>query len=259
LVRFGKRVLGRLYGDALVPASLVRLLRRIGGIDDALLPPYGSTPSTGLRNRYLADSLRDVELGTWSIGAHCLNFLERRIQRLKPQLVLEFGSGVSTVCLARYMRELHGDPDRVYVVSVDQDPRFIADTIKLLDTRQLAQHARIFLSPLRRQTIEGVDALCYDIPDDRFDDAFTARHPDFVLVDGPAADHPARFGTLPLARHWLSARAYFVLDDALRDGELQVGQMWRRLPYVSVNGFYLREKGLLVGSIAGDTAHQSGA
>jgi predicted O-methyltransferase YrrM len=256
VVRLGKRALQGLYGDTPVPMATVRLLHRIGAGEDPLLPVNRLTDSAELHNRFLAESLRNVELGTWSIGAQGLNFLEQQIQRLKPQLVLEFGSGVSTVSLARYMRELHGDSERVYVVSVDQDAQFIAETVKLLEARQLARHARIFHAPLRQQNIEGVQALCYDMPAGLMEEAFAARQPDFVLVDGPAADHPARFGTLPLARRWLCPQTHFVLDDALRDGELQVAQLWSRLPYVTVKGLYLGGKGFLVGRVAGQAQRQ---
>ncbi len=44
----------------------------------------------------------------------------------------------------------------------------------------------------------------------------------------------------------------------LRDGELQAGRMWRPQPFVPVKSFCLREKSLLVGRVAGDTAHQVG-
>lgn len=72
-----------------------------------------------------------------------------------------------------------------------------------------------------------------------------------MLVDGPAAEAGARFGTLPLAHPSVSHRAQFVLDDALRDGELTVARRWRSLPYVEVEGIRIVEKGLLTGAIMG--------
>ena len=74
-------------------------------------------------------------------------------------------------------------------------------------------------------------------------------HPDFVVIDGPAAQDGARFGTLPLIRRYLSSGARFYLDDALRDGEIDIAERWARLPYVQVNVVRLTEKGLLLGEV----------
>jgi hypothetical protein len=41
------------------------------------------------------------------------------------------------------------------------------------------------------------------------------------------------------------------LDDALRDEELQVAQLWKQLEYIQVDGVYLNGKGLLAGRMAG--------
>ena len=75
-----------------------------------------------------------------------------------------------------------------------------------------------------------------------------AIRPTFVVIDGPATETD-RFGTLPLIRPYVKANALFYLDDALRDGELDVARRWARLPYVEVNGIYLTEKGLLQGNV----------
>ena len=226
--------------------------------EDALFET-GVTTGRALRNPFLAGLLRDTELGMWSLSASTLDFLQQQIQRLKPQMVMEFGSGISTVCLARYMQELHGDGDRVYVVSLDQNAGFVQKTIESLETLQLARHARVFHAPLRRQMVEGVESAFYDVPAGLMDPVLQGVQADFVLVDGPAGDHPARFGTLPLVRRWLSPRATFLLDDALRDGELKVAQLWSSLPYVTVSGLHVNGKGLLIGRVAGIESDQPSA
>jgi hypothetical protein len=91
---------------------------------------------------------------------------------------------------------------------------------------------------------------CYPLPDE-IGGLFHDRKADFVLIDGPAAEAGARFATLPLAHPFVSPHASFVLDDALRDGELLVARRWRSLPYVEVDGIRMIEKGLLIGAILG--------
>ena len=189
-------------------------------------------------------------MGTWSMSPTVLNVLESEIRTYKPNLIVEFGSGLSTLCLAHYMRELHGGGDQTYVCSIEQDEAFVEHTLKRLKALQLDRCVRVFHAPLTVQQIEDIRTTCYALPRE-FERAVAALPADFVVIDGPAAGAGARFGTLPLLRPHLVSRARFYLDDALRDGELDIAERWARLPYVAVNGILLTEKGLLVGEING--------
>lgn len=251
LIHFGKWSLRLIYRNRPVPISRVLFLRNLAHGEDVLFPKLQAVKTTGntLRNPFLASQLANMEFGTWSLSTSTLNFLERQIQILKPQVVLEFGSGVSTACLTRYMQELHGNSNRVYVFSIEQELRFVKNSVQLLEALQLEKYARIVHSPLREQLIEGIQTTCYDLSGDFLEEFLEGNHPDFVVIDGPAAEPGARFGTLPLVRPFLNPGALFFLDDALRDGELKVAQLWSQLPDVRVQGLYLFGKGLLVGQV----------
>jgi predicted O-methyltransferase YrrM len=207
-----------------------------------------------LRNPFLAGELASVELGAWSLDVHTLDFLEREIQSRKPLGILEFGSGPSTACLCRYMQELYGRSSRVYVFSVEQDVGVAERTQELLALLGLDAHARIVHAPLRDQTVEGRPTVCYDLPGDFLRTLLSDGRPDFVVIDGPAAEPAQRFGTLPLVESFLRPGAWFCLDDALRYGELEVGELWARRPGVRVDGIHLFGKGLLVGQFVGTSA-----
>lgn len=235
-----------------VPIGQIRLLRKISLGTDSLFPSYSSLMQTGkgLRNPVLSQVLADDEMGTWSMSPATLNLLEAQIQTHKPGLVLELGSGLSTVCLARYMQELHGSSDRIYVCSIEQNNEVIERVRKRLGALSLDRHVRLFHAPLAGQTIEGAQTTCYALPSE-FVTTMEMLHPDFVVIDGPAAEHGARFGTVPLARPFVTPNARFYLDDALRDGEIHIAERWTKLPYVHIKGMYLTEKGLLAGEVEG--------
>ena len=55
----------------------------------------------------------------------------------------------------------------------------------------------------------------------------------------------------PWSARFAAKHSQFVLDDAIRDGELDIAARWNRLPYVQVDGIRLIEKGLLTGTIGG--------
>jgi len=192
--------------------------------------------------------LAEDEMGTWNMSPATLDFLESEIRHHNPRLLVEFGGGLSTICFAQYMKELHGGSGAVYVYSIEQSAEVVASTLSRLQALRLEQHVRMFHAPLVLQTIEDVSARCYSLPMD-FASAMDAAHPDFLVIDGPAAEDGARFGTLPLIRHYLSGGARFYLDDALRDGEIDIAERWARLPSVQVNGVRLTEKGLLLGEV----------
>jgi predicted O-methyltransferase YrrM len=235
-----------------VPLGRIRLLRKISIGTDSLFPPYESMKHRGsmLHNEVLGRALADDELGIWSMCPTTLNFIESEIQSRKPNLVLELGSGLSTICLAQYMYDQYGSSDRIYVCSVEQDAEVIKSTLDRLRAFGLAQHVRIFHAPLLEQTIEGHRGPCYSLPAE-FVSAMKRLQPDFVVIDGPSAEPGARFGTLPLIQAYLRRTARFYLDDALRDGELTAAARWSRLPYVRLDGIYLTQKGLLLGEVQG--------
>lgn len=240
------------YHDKPIPLSALLLLQKFARGEDVLFPELHTVRISGkaLHNPFLSSRLADIELGTWSLAADTLNFLEQQVQILKPKVVLEFGSGISTACLARYMQELHGNSNRVYVFSIEQDAEFLQRTKQLLETLHLEKYCRVVYSPLRARLIEGIRTTCYDLSEDFLREVLEDNRPDFVVIDGPAAEPGARFGTLPLVRHFLSPGARFFLDDALRDGELRIAQLWSRLLYMQVDGVHLIGKGLLVGKVA---------
>ena len=255
MIPIGRWILRTAARSELVSMSRVQLYRQICWGTDSLLPRRQRKHSgKELKNAFLAEKLQGVELGIWTMSAAALNFLEDEIHRHKPTCVLEFGSGVSTACLARVMADIHAVDSRIRIYSFDQDPKCIQETSRLLDITGTSSSVRLVHSPLMRQVIEQIETICYTPPDSRLLDEIRSAHPDFRLIDGPSAEVGARFGTLPLAHSVCKEGARFYLDDALRDSELQTVQRWNRLGYVDVEGLLPTEKGLLLGVI-----HQNGS
>lgn len=250
---WGLRLLRQFYGDRPVPLGVVRALWTILGRPEALALGGRATNESGrlLHNPFLSDRIANTELGVWGLGVSTLDFLEREIQSHRPHHVLEFGSGASTVCLCRYMHELYGNSNQVYVTSFEQDLGVVESTKELLKSLDLGANARIVHTPLREQTIEGHETVCYDISEAALKVLGSETPPDFVVIDGPAARAGQRFGTLPLVEVALRAGACFFLDDALRKGELGVARLWARRPHLRVEGIHLFGKGLLAGQFTG--------
>jgi len=183
------------------------------------------------------DVVADRAANRYTLGAEGLNFLDRRIRELQPDAILEFGSGVSTVILAARMAEMHGD-DRPRVFSVDESETYLRDTHQMLAEVGLRRCARLAQREVREQVIRGHSTACYDL-DESFLSSFLDIVPDLILVDGPSGGGTVRLGTLPLVQDHVHAPCTFFLDDALREEEIAVASLWRRLAAVELSRVHI--------------------
>jgi predicted O-methyltransferase YrrM len=132
--------------------------------------------------------------------------------------VVECGSGVSTVVLARLLRQ-RGIGGTVVALEHDRDWAHLVN--ELLAEDQLSAFGRVILAPLEGDppwySLGGLD----DLPDTI----------DLLIVDGPPADRPGaglrRAPALPTLQSRLSESAVVYLDDVNRPGEQSVLAGWQ--------------------------------
>ena len=229
--------LAQAFSEARIPARY--------GVSNEVTASRGGA----LKNHFLRDALAREELGVWALDADTLNFLERVIQAGRPRTVLEFGAGLSTLCLARYLAEAWPDAPGVLVYSVEQNEWQVEQSRVRLAGLGLADRASIIHAPLTHVRIEGIEAECYGLPSTTLSAWLGAARPDLILVDGPSGDGCVRFGTLPLVKDYVNPGASFFLDDALRPEEREVARLWSELPYLGQMELHLRGKGLISGTV----------
>jgi hypothetical protein len=132
--------------------------------------------------------------------------------------IVECGSGMSTVVLARLLRE-RGEGG---LVALEHDNHWAALVEEQLRREDLSGIARVHYAPL------GGEPPWYDLHDsDRLPDEV-----DLLIVDGPPAFDPGhgtrRAPALPWFRDRLAVGATVMLDDIDRDGEREVLSLWER-------------------------------
>ena len=240
------RRLRLLAGQRAVPLDVVRAVRLIGG--SPLAPVSRPTDASSLHARPLAALLAGIELGTWALGPRSIDEIVGLVERVRPDVIIEFGSGSSTVALAWAIRESRGASEQPRIVSLEQDADQARRTRDLLLRAGLQTEAVVLVAPLEEQVIEGRRTTCY-APHGALADALHGRSADLIVIDGPAGPAGVRFGTLPLAHAAARDGATFLLDDALRDGELEIARLWAGLPWVHLRGIRLVEHGLLLGTV----------
>jgi predicted O-methyltransferase YrrM len=164
--------------------------------------------------RYAATECADDTLWTgWALDRGTAAELDARLADLRPKVVVEAGSGSSTVILARYAAATGAQ-----VVTLEHDPRYAARTTALLD-RLVPGHT----VDLRVAPLADVAGPCggpwYDtaLPSDI----------DFALVDGPPEASGGRAAALPALWSHLAPGWEVWLDDGTRPGERAAVAAWK--------------------------------
>ncbi len=134
--------------------------------------------------------------------------------------VVELGSGVSTLVLARLLRELGAGS----LVAVEHDPMWAGRISDQLRREGLAEVASVTLAPLRPNPRSWDGNAWYD------ETALAGPDVDVLVVDGPPAWQPgfshARYPALGALAARLAPGAAIVVDDIERAGEQDLLARW---------------------------------
>jgi predicted O-methyltransferase YrrM len=159
----------------------------------------------------------------WALSGDTAVVLVQELVRLRPRLVVELGSGVSTVLVASELKRL-GDLGRV--ISYEHEVDWVADTQRHLAAAGVADAATVLAAPLAPIDVDGRRYDWYSLPAD----VPAPGTIDLLIVDGPpqsvdAAGSP-RYPALPVFERLLSERAVVFVDDGDRRGEQQMVDAW---------------------------------
>lgn len=164
----------------------------------------------------------------WSAGADFLALLVDFVLAVRPDMIVECGSGLSTLMLARCCA-LNG---RGRVLSLEHAPEYAARSRAELERYGLQGQATVLEAPLRPYTLGGDTHAWYDLAD------LPDTAVDLVVVDGPPGRSApqARYPALPLLYARLGPACTIFLDDAARPDERAILTRWRgEFPEFSVD------------------------
>jgi len=149
----------------------------------------------------------DKTKGSWALDRGALAELEWRLNELQPKVVLECGSGMSTVVLANYAVTHNAE-----VIVLEHDKRFWNQTRNLLRKHGLESAVDLRLAPLT-----GSPPM-YDTE--------LPKGIQFVLVDGPPNALGGRSAVFPAVQSFLKQPWEMWLDDSDRPEEQEAIQLW---------------------------------
>jgi Methyltransferase domain len=131
--------------------------------------------------------------------------------------IVECGSGVSTVVLARLLRQRGGG---AAIVALEHDAQWAALVTDMLRRESLLDIARVVHAPLEGDPPWYACSALMEMPD----------HVDLLVVDGPPACAPGqgrrRAPALAAFGPRLTEAATVILDDVNRPGEREVLTCW---------------------------------
>ncbi|GII31017.1 hypothetical protein Pmi06nite_44590 [Planotetraspora mira] len=156
--------------------------------------------------------------GGWALSPTGLLELLTLIDRRQPRVLLELGSGTSTIWIAYALEKTGGR-----LISIDHDEEYAARTRLMLQMHGLDHVAEVRVAPLSPLDVAGESYNWYGVG--AFEDV---EEVDLLLVDGPpAAVGPnSRYPALHAIAPKLAARSLVLLDDVERADEQEIARRW---------------------------------
>ena len=156
----------------------------------------------------------------WAASPDLLVVLVDLVITERPSLIVECGSGASTLWLALAMRRFKIDGR---IIALDHDPVFGGKTRDFLARHDVRDLAEVRDAPLESFSLDGETYSWYAR---RAWEDLTGI--DLLFVDGPpaATGHQARYPALPLLSGSLSPVATAVLDDLVVPDMQKVLRLW---------------------------------
>lgn len=171
--------------------------------------------------RMYPDTVQVPLLGGWAMDPAAMLSILKLIYEQRPSVIVECGSGTSSVWIAHALRSI----GKGRLISLDQSPEFAAKTQAELNRLGLQDWVEVRVGELREVELSGTVFNWYDTAVLEGIDQV-----DVLIVDGPpGSTQPlARYPALPLVAHVLSNEACIIVDDATRKDEQKMMARWRR-------------------------------
>jgi predicted O-methyltransferase YrrM len=232
---------------AVMPIAALELVRVVrasiaeteGSLQDSLLKTYSQVESLHYVLQEVKPKRPLPAARGWAMSPDSLKVLIEILREHQPKLVVEAGSGTSTVVIAYILKQLGGGK----VVSLEDDEDFGARTQAAVQDHGLSRYGDVRIAPLARHEIDGREWPWYEKGSWE-----GLGKVDLLMVDGPVGEVSklARWPAVPLLMAYLKPDALILLDDANRPDERQIAEEWQEMLTGSSLHAAGTEKGMVV-------------
>lgn len=180
----------------------------------------------GQRQQYALTQIRPLmgdlplDLSGWAADAILIHNTVRLVTAVKPQLIVECGSGASTILIGRCLRAL----GQGKLISLEHDAEYARRTSEQVRVHTLENLVTVVTAPLVPSHAGAGKGLWYG-PEYR--DLITSPI-DVLLVDGPpgSVGPRARYPAVPVLQSLLAPECWVLLDDGDRSDERAIAKAW---------------------------------
>lgn len=157
----------------------------------------------------------------WAISPDIGWIYVSKIFEMKPQTIVECGSGVSTLLAAYSIKQLGNGR----VIALEHDESFARQTTQHLQAHGLQDYGQVVHAPLVPHTLGDVSFVWYDLTMTQLPEQI-----DLLLVDGPPGtlQKQSRYPALPLLQSHLHPKSWILMDDANRQDEQEICKRWEK-------------------------------
>jgi len=169
-----------------------------------------------------------------------LSIIFQKIILTDPKVIVEFGSGVSTLYMAQLLKErkMQGK-----IHSVDHSEEYFKIIEENVANTGLENEISLYYCPLKKLTINGKEWQWYDIS------KLTVASIDLLIVDGPPGwlQEKMRYPAVPLLIDRLTDGAFVIVDDYKRHDDAAMVKDWlAELPQLKLIAELNTEKGTAI-------------
>ena len=178
----------------------------------------------------------------WSAAADFLALIKNHCLKAKPKTIVECSSGATTVVLAKCC-QLNNQGK---VFSLENGEEYAINTQNNLKNFGLDSYAEVIHAPLETVEVNNESYQWYEtknLPDQKID---------MLVIDGPPGfiQRHSRLPALPFLFDRMADQSIVFLDDAARDEEREIVEMWLGIDSGVSHEFIEMERGcsiLMVG------------
>ncbi|PSJ48024.1 hypothetical protein C7H85_04290 [Zobellella endophytica] len=204
---------------------------------------YAQLESLFWLQRRLAIKGQLPPLRGWATSPDVLLRLHTHIMTAKPRVVVEFGSGASTLVIADALRQ-NGTGK---LMSVEHSDFYGAQTLTTLKAEQLQNWVDLRIGDLESWRGEHLNPMDAEKPSRWYPQSLLQdiKNVDLLWVDGPpgATCLYSRYPALPALADKLSPQAEIWMDDTIRQEEQDICERWAKDHGFELK-YYPLEKGL---------------
>lgn len=157
----------------------------------------------------------------WAVSPDFANLIVTEIDRNKPKVILETGSGISSLLIG-YCCEALGEGQ---LIALEHEAKYLEQTQDRLRLHGVQNWVQLRHAPLTPMTIGGETWPWYDL---LAVDIATLPQIDMLIVDGPpGTTHPmVRYPALAVLKDKLAPNAVILVDDYCRSDEKKLVARW---------------------------------